>query len=127
MKVKSYIKSTLMAVATFVAAAATAAEVSNDAGVGAESGVESGQSVGLVLSGGGAKGIAHIGVIKALEEHNIPIDYVAGTSMGAIVGGLYAAGYTPEEMLDLILSPGFSMWSTGQIDPNLTYYFLRSP
>ncbi|MDE7236454.1 MAG: patatin-like phospholipase family protein, partial [Paramuribaculum sp.] len=52
------------------------------------------QSVGLVLSGGGAKGIAHIGVIKALEEHNIPIDYVAGTSMGAIIGGLYAAGYT---------------------------------
>ena len=45
------------------------------------------QSVGLVLSGGGAKGIAHIGVIKALEENNIPIDYIAGTSMGAIVGG----------------------------------------
>lgn len=46
----------------------------------------SSQSVGLVLSGGGAKGIAHIGVIQALEDHNIPIDYVAGTSMGAIVG-----------------------------------------
>ncbi len=52
------------------------------------------QSVGLVLSGGGAKGIAHIGVIQALEDHDIPIDFVAGTSMGAIVGGLYAAGYT---------------------------------
>ena len=85
------------------------------------------QSVGLVLSGGGAKGIAHIGVIQALEDHNIPIDYVAGTSMGAIVGGLYAAGYTPDEMMELILSPGFAMWSTGQIDPNLTYYFLRQP
>ena len=48
------------------------------------------QSVGLVLSGGGAKGIAHIGAIKALEENNIPIDYVTGTSMGAIVGALYA-------------------------------------
>ena len=57
------------------------------------------QSVGLVLSGGGAKGIAHIGVIKALEDNNIPIDYIAGTSMGAIVGGLYAAGYTTDEML----------------------------
>ncbi|MDE6051255.1 MAG: patatin-like phospholipase family protein, partial [Paramuribaculum sp.] len=48
------------------------------------------QSVGLVLSGGGAKGIAHIGVIQALEDNNIPIDYIAGTSMGAIVGSLYA-------------------------------------
>lgn len=85
------------------------------------------QSVGLVLSGGGAKGIAHIGVIQALEDNNIPIDYVAGTSMGAIVGGLYAAGYTPQEMMELILSKGFAMWSTGQIDPNLTYYFLDQP
>lgn len=86
-----------------------------------------GQSVGLVLSGGGAKGIAHIGVIQALEEHNIPIDFVAGTSMGAIVGGLYAIGYTPDEMIDLILSPDFACWSAGRIDPNLTYYFLRQP
>lgn len=84
-----------------------------------------GQSVGLVLSGGGAKGIAHIGVIKALEENNIPIDYVAGTSMGAIIGGLYAAGYTPDEMIELILSKGFSDWSTGRVDPNLTYYFFK--
>ena len=51
------------------------------------------QTVGLVLSGGGAKGIAHIGIIKALEENNVPIDYVAGTSMGAIVGACYAMGY----------------------------------
>lgn len=86
-----------------------------------------GQSVGLVLSGGGAKGIAHIGVIKALEENDIPIDYVAGTSMGAIIGGLYAAGYTPDEMLALINSPGFADWSTGTIDPNLTYYFIQKP
>lgn len=81
------------------------------------------QSVGLVLSGGGAKGIAHIGVIKALEEHNIPIDYIAGTSMGAVVGGLYAAGYTPEEMMQLIESPGFAHWSTGEIDKSLLYYY----
>lgn len=86
-----------------------------------------GQSVGLVLSGGGAKGIAHIGVIKALEENDIPIDYVAGTSMGAIIGGLYASGYTPDEMLALINSPGFADWSTGRIDPNLTYYFVKKP
>lgn len=81
------------------------------------------QSVGLVLSGGGAKGIAHIGVIQALEENDIPIDYITGTSMGTIVGGLYACGYTPQEMLELILSRGFSYWSTGKIDPDLTYYF----
>ena len=81
------------------------------------------QSVGLVLSGGGAKGIAHIGVIQALEDNNIPIDYVTGTSMGAIVGGLYAAGYTPEEMMRLIMSKGFADWSTGVINENLVYYF----
>ncbi len=71
---------------------------------GSAAGQDVPQSVGLVLSGGGAKGIAHIGVIQALEENGIPIDYVAGTSMGAIVGALYAMGYTPQEMLDLILS-----------------------
>lgn len=84
------------------------------------------QSVGLVLSGGGAKGIAHIGVIQALEENDIPIDYITGTSMGAIVGGLYAAGYTPQEMMQLILSPDFAHWSTGKIDESLTYYFAKS-
>ena len=51
------------------------------------------QKVGLVLSGGGAKGLTHIGIIRALEENNIPIDYITGTSMGAIVGSLYAMGY----------------------------------
>ena len=73
------------------------------------------ESIGLVLSGGGAKGIAHIGVIQALEDNDIPIDYVTGTSMGAIIGGLYAAGYTPQEMLGLIKSDGFANWSTGRL------------
>ena len=59
------------------------------------------QKVGLVLSGGGAKGCTHIGVIRALEENGIPIDYIAGTSMGAIVASLYAMGYTPDEMEEL--------------------------
>ncbi|MEE1338926.1 MAG: patatin-like phospholipase family protein, partial [Muribaculaceae bacterium] len=84
------------------------------------------QSVGLVLSGGGAKGIAHIGVIQALEDNDIPIDYVTGTSMGAIVGGLYASGYTPQEMMQLLMSKGFADWSTGVINPNLTYYYDKS-
>lgn len=83
------------------------------------------QSVGLVLSGGGAKGIAHIGVIQALEDNNIPIDYITGTSMGAIVGGLYASGYSPEEMMELLESKGFSYWSTGTVDPALTYYYAK--
>lgn len=83
------------------------------------------QSVGLVLSGGGAKGIAHVGVIKALEENGIPIDYVTGTSMGAIIGGLYACGYTPEEMMDLLCSQYFMTMSAGKYDPALTYYFAK--
>jgi NTE family protein len=60
--------------------------------------------VGLALGGGGARGMAHIGVIRALEELHIPIDYVVGTSMGSIVGGLYACGFTPDEMEALIKS-----------------------
>lgn len=58
--------------------------------------------VGVVLSGGGAKGFAHIGVLKVIEESGLPIDYIAGTSMGSIVGGLYAIGYSPETMVRLV-------------------------
>lgn len=83
------------------------------------------QSVGLVLSGGGAKGIAHIGLIQALEDNDIPIDYITGTSMGAIVGGLYACGYTPAEMMELINSDYFGYLSSGKADPAFTYYFSK--
>jgi len=83
------------------------------------------QSVGLILSGGGAKGMAHIGVIRVLEENNIPIDYVAGTSIGAIVGGLYAAGYSPDEMEELFRSDEFYFWSTGHIQEKYRYYFRQ--
>ena len=55
--------------------------------------------LGLVLSGGGARGVAHAGVLKALTEHGIRPDCIAGSSSGALVGALYAAGYSPEEML----------------------------
>ena len=58
--------------------------------------------VGVVLSGGGAKGFAHIGALKVIEEAGLPIDYIAGTSMGSIIGGLYAIGYSPETMIRLI-------------------------
>jgi len=83
------------------------------------------QKVGLVLSGGGAKGLAHIGVIRALEENNIPIDYITGTSMGAIIGGLYAIGYTPDEMELLLQSKNFENWSTGKIDEKYIYFFKK--
>ena len=72
------------------------------------------QKVGLVLSGGGAKGLTHIGIIRALEENNIPIDYIAGTSMGAIVGSLYAMGYSPDDMVELLKSEDFKRWYSGK-------------
>ena len=72
------------------------------------------QRVGLVLSGGGAKGLTHIGIIRALEENNIPIDYITGTSMGAIVGSLYAMGYSPDEMEQLIRSDDFKGGTAGR-------------
>ncbi len=84
------------------------------------------QTVGLVMSGGGARGIAHIGVIEALEENNIPIDYVAGTSMGAIVAALYAMGYSPQEMKDILASEDFHNWYTGNLDKNYMFYFRRN-
>ena len=60
--------------------------------------------IGLALSGGGARGLAHVGVLKVLEEMRIPISCVTGTSMGAIVGGTYAAGRTPEDMEKLVVA-----------------------
>ena len=83
------------------------------------------QRVGLVLSGGGAKGAAHIGVIKAFEENEIPIDYITGTSIGAIIGSLYAMGYTPDEMLQLMLSKEFGYWQTGTVEDDYMYYFQK--
>lgn len=85
----------------------------------------SAQSVGLVLSGGGAKGLVHIGVIKALEENSVPIDYITGTSIGAIVGGLYAIGYSPDEMLAKFKSEEFYNWSNGIIPEKYIYYFKK--
>lgn len=83
----------------------------------------SAQKTGLVLSGGGAKGLAHIGVIQALEEEGIKIDYVAGTSMGAIIAGLYAMGYNTDEMTELVTSEDFLRWSTGAIERDLKFRY----
>jgi len=60
--------------------------------------ISSRPKIGLVLSGGGAKGLAHIGVLKVLEKYDIPIDYITGTSMGSIIGGLYAIGYSADDL-----------------------------
>ncbi len=83
------------------------------------------QKVGLVLSGGGASGISHIGVLKALEQNNIPIDYIAGTSSGALVGSLYAMGYSPTQIEALVKSQDFRNWAYGNIDSKYIYYFKR--
>lgn len=72
--------------------------------------------VGLVLSGGGAKGAAHIGVLKYLEEIGMPIDYIAGTSMGSIVGGMYALGYSSDEILDIISSVDWDRLISNEVD-----------
>ena len=72
--------------------------------------------VGIVLGGGGAKGSAHIGVLKYIEEIGIPVDYVVGTSMGSIIGGLYSLGYSPDEMQDLISNLDWSVYITNSVD-----------
>ena len=81
------------------------------------------QKVGLVFSGGGAKGIAHIGTLKALEENNIPIDYITGTSMGGIVGAMYAAGYSPAQIEQYALSPTFQNWVSGKYQSDYSFFF----
>jgi NTE family protein len=83
------------------------------------------QKVGVVLSGGGADGIAHIGVLKALEENHIPIDYIAGTSMGALIGAMYASGYSPAEMEMMVKQEKFKKWAVGEIEEQHIYYFKK--
>ena len=78
-----------------------------------------------MLSGGGAKGLAHIGAIKALEENNIPIDYVVGTSMGGIVGGMYAAGYSPVEVEEIVTQSYFQEWLKGVLGEKYEYFYSK--
>jgi NTE family protein len=86
------------------------------------------QKVALVLSGGGAKGLAHIGVLKYIEEQGIPIDCITGTSMGAVVGSFYAAGYSPEEIEAIVLSRNFRNWINGVSEGNYnSHYFSDTP
>ena len=88
--------------------------------------VNSRPKVGLVLSGGGAKGAAHIGVLKYIEEAGIPIDYIAGTSMGSIVGGMYALGYSSDEILNIISEVDWDRLISDQVDRQKISYERKS-
>ena len=66
------------------------------------------------------------GIIRALEENNIPIDYITGTSMGAIVGSLYAMGYSPDDMEALLKSEDFKRWYSGEVEEEYMYYFKKN-
>lgn len=79
------------------------------------------EKIGVVLSGGGATGLAHIGVLKALEENNIPIHFITGTSSGALIGSLYAAGYSPEEIEAMVLDENFEMMANGELQPKMHF------
>ncbi len=87
----------------------------------------SGQGVALVLSGGGAKAYSHIGVIKALEESDIPIDYIVGNSMGALIGGLYASGYTADEIEKLLTDSEFLKLTRENSEQKFCFYQVDEP
>ncbi len=77
------------------------------------------------MSGGAAKGIAHIGMLKALEENEIPIDYVVGTSMGGIIAGCYAAGMSPDQIQEVMLKENLLRWINGQLEEGYNYYYNK--
>lgn len=83
------------------------------------------QKVAVVMSGGAAKGLAHVGMLKALEENEIPIDYVAGTSMGGIVAGCYAAGMSPAQIEEMMLSEDLNRWVNGQLEEGYNYFYNK--
>jgi NTE family protein len=83
------------------------------------------QKVGVVLSGGGATALAHIGVLKALEENEIPIDYIAGTSAGALIGAMYAVGFSPNEIEAYVLSPEYLKMANGEFLPEQRFMLKK--
>src|SRR4249920_592116 len=84
------------------------------------------QKIGVVFSGGAAKGVAHVGVLKALEENEIPIDYVVGTSMGGIIAGCYAAGMSPAQIEETMLTDNLLKWINGQLEEGYNYYYNKN-
>lgn len=83
------------------------------------------QKIGLVLSGGGASGLSHIGVLKALEENSIPIDYVCGTSIGGLIGAYYATGYSPTEIENLVKTSFFQSITQGDLPTKYEYLIKK--
>jgi len=81
--------------------------------------------IGLALGGGSAKGLAHIGIIKVLEENNIPIDYIAGTSIGALIGGFYAFSKNIKEVEDIALKNNFYEYFSMFLDPSLNQGLIK--
>lgn len=81
--------------------------------------------VGLVLSGGGAKGLAHIGALKIIEESGVKIDYITGTSMGAIIGGLYASGYTAKQLDSIFNKTNFTKLIRDELPREAKTYYER--
>lgn len=85
----------------------------------------SAQGVAVVLSGGGSRGMAHIGVLQALEENDIPIDYITGTSIGAVIGALYASGYSPSEIENIFTNDNFNQWINNETNIGKTYFYMQ--
>ena len=83
------------------------------------------QKVGVVFSGGGAAGYAHIGVLKALEENHIPIDYISGTSQGALIGSMYVMGFSPAQIEAFVQTESYKNMTIPIIDDKYAYYFKR--
>ncbi len=81
--------------------------------------------IGLVLSGGGAKGFAHVGVLKEIEKAGLQIDYIGGTSMGAIVGGLFAAGYSSDQIEEFIIKTDFTTLLQDEVDRDHKSFFMK--
>jgi NTE family protein len=84
------------------------------------------QRIGVVMSGGAAKGLAHIGMLKALEDNDVPIDYIIGTSMGGIIAGCYASGMSPYQIEQMMTSPNFLNWVNGRLEEGYNYYYNKN-
>ncbi len=84
------------------------------------------QKVGVVLSGGGATAMAHVGFLKVLEENEIPIDYIGGTSMGALIAAMYATGYSTHEIDSIVRTNEFRNMANGELNDSLKFYFKHN-
>ena len=82
-------------------------------------------TVALVLSGGGAKGAAHVGAIKYLEEQGIPVDVVLGTSIGGLIAGMYSMGYNSDEMIDIMRAQDWGITLTDRVNPKYIPYTTK--